>query len=45
MIEFAEMSASDRLQMGARGRRKAEQEFSDKRVVDAYLDALRDVGI
>jgi hypothetical protein len=41
MTAFLSMSPQDRLSMGSRGREKAEQEFSQENVVDAYLDALR----
>jgi glycosyltransferase involved in cell wall biosynthesis len=41
MTAFLSMSPQDRLSMGLRGREKAEQEFSQENVVDAYLDALR----
>lgn len=45
MIEMVDMPPIERLRMGARGRRKVEQEFSERRVVDAYLDALRDARV
>ena len=40
MIAFLEMSQKDRLSMGSRAREKAEREFSQDDVVDAYLEAL-----
>jgi glycosyltransferase involved in cell wall biosynthesis len=45
MMRLADMPVKERLEMGARGRHKAEQEFSKKRVADAYLEALRCAGI
>lgn len=45
MIRLADMPVEERLEMGARGRRKAEQEFSEKHVASAYLEALRHAGI
>lgn len=43
MTRIAEMSPKDRASMGARGRQKAEREFSQERVVEAYLDALEEL--
>jgi glycosyltransferase involved in cell wall biosynthesis len=40
MLTIAEMAAKDRLVMGERGRTKAEREFSEQRVVAAYLEAV-----
>jgi glycosyltransferase involved in cell wall biosynthesis len=40
MLRMIDDSAEDRLAMGARGRRKVEEEFCESRVVDKYLDAL-----
>lgn len=37
------MSPGQRTEMGRQGRMKAEREFSEERVVEAYLDALREV--
>ena len=40
MIAFLNMPPKDRLSMGIGAREKAEREFSEDHVVDAYLDAL-----
>jgi len=45
MIRMAGMAPDEREAMGARGRQKAEQQFSQERVVQAYLDALREIGV
>lgn len=41
---FADMSFEGRVKMGEMGRAKAEREFSEARVVAAYLDALEGIG-
>lgn len=41
MMAFLEMSRKDRLSMGSRAREKAEREFSQDDVVDAYLETLQ----
>ncbi|HET9397300.1 MAG TPA: glycosyltransferase family 4 protein, partial [Sphingomicrobium sp.] len=41
---IAEMSPAERAKMGQRGRAKAKREFSEERVVAAYLGALREVA-
>ena len=41
MMAFLEMSSKDRLSMGSRAREKAEREFSQDDVVEAYLEALQ----
>lgn len=41
MVKILKMSPPERAAMGAYGRRKAEREFSQDRVVTAYLDALK----
>jgi glycosyltransferase involved in cell wall biosynthesis len=41
MEAFMTMSPQDRLSMGLRARAKAEREFSQEKVVDAYLSALK----
>lgn len=41
MMAFLSMSPQDRLSMGRRAREKAESEFSQDNVVDAYLEALQ----
>lgn len=43
MTAIAEMSAKERAEMGRKGRAKARREFSEDRVIAAYLDALREV--
>jgi hypothetical protein len=44
MIEMIDKSPEERAAMGGQGRRKAEREFSDQQIVDAYVDALAKVG-
>ena len=41
---FADMSFEERIEMGEMARAKAEREFSQERVVAAYLDALEGIG-
>jgi len=41
MIRFADLSPDQRASMGLEARRKAEREFSERRVIDAYIAALR----
>jgi glycosyltransferase involved in cell wall biosynthesis len=45
MTRFAQMAPEERAIMGARGRQKAEREFSQKRVVATYLEALHEMGV
>lgn len=45
MTKIAEMSPQERAAMGVSGRQKAEREFSQERVVTAYLDALQEFGV
>lgn len=42
---IADMPPSERAAMGARGREKAEREFSEERVVEAYLSAVSELGL
>lgn len=42
---MVEMSAEERTAMGLRARQKAEREFSQERVVAAYLHALKELGV
>ena len=44
MTAFACMTFDDRVAMGEKGRAKAEREFSQERVVAAYLDVLEGMG-
>lgn len=41
---FADMSFDEQMTMGGKGRAKAEREFSQTRVVAAYLNALQGIG-
>jgi glycosyltransferase involved in cell wall biosynthesis len=41
IITMIDLSPEERAQMGSRGREKAEREFSQEGVVDAYLEAVR----
>jgi glycosyltransferase involved in cell wall biosynthesis len=43
MIKFADLSPDRRAAMGLAGRRKAEREFGEQRVVDAYISALEQI--
>jgi glycosyltransferase involved in cell wall biosynthesis len=43
MIKFADLSASQRAAMGLAARRKAEAEFGEQRVIDAYMSALETI--
>ena len=45
IIAMIDMSPSERSAMGINAREKAEGEFSEERVVGAYLDALREIGV
>jgi glycosyltransferase involved in cell wall biosynthesis len=45
IIRVADMPPEERRSMGAHGRQKAEEEFSQVRVVRAYLDALHKIGV
>jgi glycosyltransferase involved in cell wall biosynthesis len=45
MTKIIGMSADERRMMGLRGRKKAEAEFSEDRVVAAYLGALSGIGL
>lgn len=44
MTAIAEMSPAERAEMGRQGRAKARREFSQERVIAAYLAALRDIA-
>ena len=44
MRRMAEAPAEQRLAMGEAARRRVQQEFSEERVVDAYLKALAEIG-
>jgi len=44
MTAFAQMAPAERADMGRKGRAKVKREFSEERVVTAYLDILRDVA-
>ena len=44
MQKFALLSPRDRAAMGARAREKAERDYSQERVVAAYVDILREIG-
>jgi glycosyltransferase involved in cell wall biosynthesis len=43
MIKFADLSPDRRVAMGLAGRRKAEREFDEQRVIDAYVSALEHI--
>lgn len=45
MRRFAGMSLEDRIAMGKAARRKVQEEFSEERVIRAYLDALAAIEI
>jgi glycosyltransferase involved in cell wall biosynthesis len=45
MMAFLDLPPTDRQSMGALGRAKAEREFSDGKVAEVYLKALRTSGI
>lgn len=45
MTTMAQMSPRERAAMGWRARQRAEREFSQERVVEAYLDALQQLGV
>lgn len=45
MIAVHDLSLEQRLAMGRRGRRRAEREFSQDKIVNAYLGALAQLGI
>jgi glycosyltransferase involved in cell wall biosynthesis len=45
MTRFTQMTPRERAAMGARGRQKAEREFSQEQVVAAYVEALQEVGV
>ena len=44
ITQFADMGFEEQAAMGDKGRAKAEREFSQERVVAAYLDALEGLG-
>lgn len=44
MTAIAEMSPAERAEMGRKGRARARREFSEERVIAAYLEALRDIA-
>jgi len=43
MIGFCALSPDDRGSMGLKGRRRAEREFDEQRVIDAYVSALESI--
>ncbi|MFP5329003.1 MAG: glycosyltransferase family 4 protein [Alphaproteobacteria bacterium] len=44
MMAFAGMSPAKRAQMGRSGRAKVEREFSEEKVIEAYINSLRELG-
>lgn len=44
MKAIADLSPEERAAMGARAREKAERDYSQERVVAAYVDVLREIG-
>jgi glycosyltransferase involved in cell wall biosynthesis len=44
MLQMLDCTATQRMAMGRRGRDKAEREFDERFVIDAYLEALKKIA-